>query len=105
MKLLLGATGGTGLQIVDQAIERGHSVTAFVRAPDALKRFGDRIVVIPGNLLNSSELQPVLEGHDAALSSFGPRLPVSGTSNSQSLPDERMIIGQENTYLLCDNTG
>jgi putative NADH-flavin reductase len=78
MKLLvLGATGGTGLQIVDQAIERGHSVTAFVRAPDALKRFGDRIVVIPGNLLNTSELQRVLEGHDAALSSFGPRLPVS----------------------------
>jgi putative NADH-flavin reductase len=78
MKLLvLGATGGTGLEIVSQAIERGHSVTAFVRAPDPLKRFGDRITVIRGNLLNSSELQRVLEGHDAVLSGFGPRLPVS----------------------------
>jgi putative NADH-flavin reductase len=78
MKLLvLGATGGTGLEIVRQAIERGHSVTAFVRAPDPLKRFGDRITVIRGNLLNSSELQRVLEGHDAVLSGFGPRLPVS----------------------------
>jgi putative NADH-flavin reductase len=78
MKLLvLGATGSTGQQIVSQAIERGHSVTAFVRAPDALSRFGDRIVVIRGNLLSSSELQRVLEGQDAALSAFGPRLPLS----------------------------
>jgi putative NADH-flavin reductase len=75
--LVLGATGGTGLQIVSQAIERGHSVTAFVRAPDALKRFGDRVTVIQGELLNSSELQRVIEGHDAVLSGFGPRLPIS----------------------------
>jgi putative NADH-flavin reductase len=78
MKLVvLGATGGTGLQIVSLAIERGHSVTAFVRAPDALSRFGDRITVIRGNLLSSSEVQRALEGHDAVLSAFGPRLPLS----------------------------
>jgi putative NADH-flavin reductase len=78
MKLLvLGATGGTGLEIISQAIERGHSLTAFVRAPDPLKRFGDRIAVVRGNLLNSSELQRVLKGHDAVLSGFGPRLPIS----------------------------
>ena len=77
--LVLGATGGTGLQIVSQATERGHTVTAFVRAPDALRRFADRIVVIRGNLLNGSELQRVLEGHDAVLSAFGHRLPVSKT--------------------------
>jgi putative NADH-flavin reductase len=78
MKLLvLGATGGTGLEIVSQAIDRCHSVTAFVRAPEALKRFGDRLMVIRGNLLNSSELQRALEGHDAVLSGFGPRLPIA----------------------------
>jgi putative NADH-flavin reductase len=75
--IVLGATGGTGLEIVSQAIERGHSVTAFVRAPDTLRRFGDRINVIQGNLLSSSELQRVLQDHDAVLSGFGPRLPVS----------------------------
>jgi putative NADH-flavin reductase len=78
MKLLvLGATGGTGLEIVSQAIDRGHSVTAFVRSPDALRRFGDRIVVIRGDLLNSSELQSAMENHNVVLSAFGPRLPVS----------------------------
>jgi NAD(P)-dependent dehydrogenase (short-subunit alcohol dehydrogenase family) len=30
--LIVGATGGTGRQLVEQALERGLSVTAFVRA-------------------------------------------------------------------------
>jgi putative NADH-flavin reductase len=78
MKLLvLGATGGTGLEIVQQAIERGHSVTAFVRPPGRLRHFQHRIIVRQGDLLNPSELEQVIEGHDAVLSGFGPRLPIS----------------------------
>src|SRR6266403_1448675 len=77
MKLIvLGATGGTGLEIVRLAIERGHSVTAFVRSPERLKPFRDRITVKQGDLLDSAELGPVIKGHDAVLSGFGPRLPV-----------------------------
>jgi putative NADH-flavin reductase len=78
MKLLvLGATGGTGLEIIRRSIERGHSVTAFVRSPERLKSFGDRISVVRGDLLNSAELERVIEGHDAVLSGFGPRVPIS----------------------------
>jgi putative NADH-flavin reductase len=78
MKLLVvGATGGTGLEVVRQAMERGHSVTAFVRSPDRLKTFRDRVVIKQGNLLNSAELEEVMKGHDAVLSGFGPRVPIS----------------------------
>jgi putative NADH-flavin reductase len=78
MKLLvLGATGGTGLEIVLQAIEHGHEVTAFVRNPERLKSFGQRIAVIRGDVLNNAELGRAMEGHDAVLSAFGPRYPVS----------------------------
>lgn len=78
MKLVvLGATGGTGLEIVKQAVSRGHSVTAFVRSPERLKPFGDRIIIRRGNLLDSVELGSVIRGHDAVVSGFGPRLPVS----------------------------
>jgi putative NADH-flavin reductase len=76
MKLLvLGATGGIGLEIVKQAVERGHSVTALVRAPERLQTIRNRIAIVRGNLLDSRELAQVLEGHDAVLSSFGPRDP------------------------------
>ena len=80
MKLVvLGATGSTGLEVVRQAIEHGHSVTAFVRAPERLKPFRDRIIVKQGNLLDAAELEPVIEGHDAILSAFGPRAPIAKT--------------------------
>jgi putative NADH-flavin reductase len=78
MKLVvLGATGGTGIEIVRQALDRGHSVTAFVRSPERLKEFRDRIAIRRGDLLNSTELEEAIRGHDAVVSAFGPRLPIS----------------------------
>jgi putative NADH-flavin reductase len=80
MKLIvLGATGGIGLEIIRQAIDRGHSVTAFVRSPDAVKPYADRIAIRQGELLNSSDLQSAIAGHDAVLSAFGPRVPLVKT--------------------------
>ncbi len=58
-------------------MERGHSVTALVRSPDRLKPFRDRITVKQGDLLNSAELEQVIQGHDAVLSGFGPHVPIS----------------------------
>jgi putative NADH-flavin reductase len=78
MKLvILGATGGTGLQIVQKAVERGHSVTAFVRSTERLKPLRDRITVRQGSLLDRDELAEAITGHDAILSGFGPRLPIA----------------------------
>jgi len=80
MKLLiLGATGGIGLEIVRQAIERGHSVTAFVRSPERLSPFQDRVTIRHGDLLDSTQLERVLAGQDAVLSGFGPRVPIART--------------------------
>jgi putative NADH-flavin reductase len=78
MKLVvLGATGGTGLEIVKQAIERGHSVTALVRSPNRLADFRDRITIRQGDLLDRGELEKAIIGHDAVVSGFGPRVPVA----------------------------
>jgi len=61
------------LEIVRQAIQRGHAVTALVRSSDGLKQFADRITVCRGDLLNSTDLEDAIQGHDAVLSAFGPR--------------------------------
>jgi putative NADH-flavin reductase len=78
MKLLvLGATGGTGLEIVRQAIALRHQVTAFVRSAERLKPFGSQVVIKQGDLLQSAELAEAIRGHDAVLSGFGPRVPIA----------------------------
>ena len=80
MKLVvLGATGGTGLEIVRQSIARGHSVTALVRSPARLKPFQDRIAIKQGDLLSSADLELAIADHDAILSGFGPRVPIAKT--------------------------
>jgi putative NADH-flavin reductase len=77
MKLLvLGATGGIGIELVTQAIEKRHEVTAFVRNPDALEAFGNKVTAVKGDLLSSWDLRNVIQGHDAILSGFGPRVPI-----------------------------
>ena len=78
MKLLvLGATGGSGLEIVRQSLDRGHLVTAFVRSANRLNELHDRIAIQEGDLLNSAELAEVVKGQDAIISAFGPRLPIA----------------------------
>lgn len=75
--LVLGATGATGLQVVRLATERSHSVTAFVRSPERLLPFQDRIAIQQGDLLDPEQLSRVMKGHEAVLSAFGPRVPIS----------------------------
>jgi putative NADH-flavin reductase len=75
--VVLGATGATGLEVVRQAIKRGHFVTAFVRSPDRLGGLRDQITVKKGDLLDSDQLAHVIQGHDAVISAFGPRVPIA----------------------------
>jgi len=80
MKLLvLGATGGIGLKIVAQALERGHAVTAVVRSANPLREFDGRVAVNVGNLLDSGTLASAMNGQDVVLSAFGPRVPIANT--------------------------
>jgi putative NADH-flavin reductase len=78
MKLLiLGATGGTGIKIVREAIELGHEVTVFVRSLERLSGLENRLRIETGDLLNPRDLVSVARGQDAVLSTFGPRVPVA----------------------------
>lgn len=69
---VLGATGGTGRALVEQARQRGHLVTAFVRSPDKLDPLRDGVTVVRGDPRNAGELIAALPGHEAVLSALGP---------------------------------
>jgi putative NADH-flavin reductase len=70
--LILGATGGTGRQLVAQALERGHEVTAFVRNPAGIPRQYERLHVVVGSLPeDANALAGAARGQDAVISALG----------------------------------
>ena len=69
---VLGATGNTGAHIVDLALARGHSVTAFVRSPQKITRKDAALTVMAGDPLRVDPLARAMPGHDAVLSALGP---------------------------------
>ncbi|GAB3639603.1 NAD(P)-dependent oxidoreductase [Spirosoma arcticum] len=69
--IIFGATGGTGRELVQQALDRGHQVTAFVRDLARLPIHHDRLRLIQGDVLKPDTLPPALIGQDAVLCVLG----------------------------------
>jgi len=86
--LVVGATGGTGREIVARALERGYGVTAFARDPSKLSLTHSNLTVVRGDVLDAASVENAVRGHDAILSAlghkkyFGPsRILSGGTAN------------------------
>ncbi len=70
---VIGATGRTGREIVQQGLARGHDVTAFVRSPESITLRDERLTVLKGNVMDEKQLFDAMQNHDAVLSTLGPR--------------------------------
>src|SRR2546426_8941695 len=71
--LIFGATGRTGRELVRQALERGHEVTAFARNPSALPIRHERLQVVQGDILDKASIERAVAGQDAVISALGAR--------------------------------
>jgi putative NADH-flavin reductase len=71
--LIIGATGGTGRILLEQALEQGHEVTALARNPAAVAPRDYRPRVLEGNALDPEAVEAAVEGQDAVLSALGTR--------------------------------
>jgi putative NADH-flavin reductase len=71
--IVFGASGKTGREIVQQALERGHDVTAFVRDPAKLKLTHDRLNVARGDVMDAPSVDAAMPCHDAILVAVGHR--------------------------------
>lgn len=74
--LVLGANGRLGRRVLAALHEAGHDATAVVRGAD---RVVDDDTVV-GDPCDPAFLASVLPGHDAVISTLGPRLPTRGAS-------------------------
>jgi len=69
--LVFGASGRTERLLVEQALEAGHEVTAFVRDPARLPVEHARLRVLKGDVLDMAAVERAVEGQDAVLSVIG----------------------------------
>lgn len=69
--LIIGATGGTGWELVKQALEQGHKVTAFVRNPEKFQFQDSNLTVVKGNVLDIASVESAVMGKDVVLSALG----------------------------------
>ena len=71
--LVVGATGGTGQQLVRQALERGYEVTALVRDPAKLPFAHPQLKIVQGDVLDYASISRAIAGQDAVVSALGHR--------------------------------
>ncbi|HEV3409636.1 MAG TPA: SDR family oxidoreductase [Chthoniobacterales bacterium] len=71
--LVIGATGGTGRELVKQALEFGYEVTALARDPAKLTLSHPRLKIVRGDVLEPTSLEAAVRGQDAVLSALGHR--------------------------------
>ncbi|KAL9969694.1 hypothetical protein ACROYT_G021943 [Oculina patagonica] len=69
--VVFGASGPMGRLVIQQALAKGHTVSAIVRSPEKFDIKHEKLEVIKGDVLNSESLVPILEGKDAVLSCLG----------------------------------
>lgn len=71
---VFGSTGGTGREVVRQALQRGFEVVAFVRTAQALGIEHDNLQIVQGDVLNPASIIPALKGTDVVISALGVKL-------------------------------
>ena len=98
MKIVIfGASGKTGTLLTEQALAKGHQVTAYLRREGALAQNHPNLRIVIGNLDNTSKIEEALQEADAVFSTLG------GGSLTKHAPD--IIAGINNIVSIMEQSG
>ncbi|HET6294084.1 MAG TPA: SDR family oxidoreductase [Kribbella sp.] len=96
MKIVVfGATGPTGRQVVRQALDQGHEVTAFVRDAAKLDLRHPSLQVTVGQVTTDEDaVASAIKGQDAVISALGSERSGTPTVISQAIPRIISAMGE-----------
>jgi putative NADH-flavin reductase len=69
--IVFGATGRSGRQVVQQALDKGYFVTAIVRTPSKLNITHTNLKIIQGDVLKPPSFTNVMQHQDVVISALG----------------------------------
>jgi putative NADH-flavin reductase len=95
---LIGATGFVGVSLLQEALQRGHQVTAIVRDPSKLTVAPANLTVVKGDINHVAELAALLVGHEVVLSAYN-----AGWANPNLYAD--FIAGSKNIEAATEKAG
>jgi len=103
---IIGATGRAGSQLLEEALRRGHSVTAIARNTDKIEvRPG--VTVKQADALDAQALQQAISGNDVVISAAHfatlPASAVIGPVKSAGVP-RLLVVGGAGSLLLSGGT-
>ncbi|HEX4074371.1 MAG TPA: NAD(P)-dependent oxidoreductase [Candidatus Acidoferrales bacterium] len=70
---LYGATGMIGQRILNEALSRGHKITAIVRDITKAPEKRPNLEFKPGDILKPESVAPAIAGNSVVVSAYGPR--------------------------------
>lgn len=71
MKLtVIGASGFVGSEVVKEALNRGHQVTAIIRHPEKVSVQNDHLSVVRGDVMDTAALAELIKGSDMVISAY-----------------------------------
>ncbi|MFH9421043.1 NAD(P)-dependent oxidoreductase [Streptomyces sp. NPDC017529] len=68
---IFGANGTIGSRVLDEALRRGHQVTAVVRDPAKISKTDPNLTVITGDILDPASVAAAAQGQDVLVSAVG----------------------------------
>ena len=84
MKLVIfGSTGSVGCEVVEQALQQEHTVTAFTRNPAKLKVNNPNLKIFQGDVLDLSAVEEAVQGQDAVICTLGSGQKLTGNLRSE----------------------
>ena len=101
MKLVIfGATGTVGTQVVQQALDQGHTVKAFVRDLAKLNIQHPHLSFAQGDVMNATAVEQAIQGQDAVICVLGAGKKLKSTIRSEGT---QQIIQAHNGTITAQN--
>lgn len=68
---IIGASGYVGTALLNEAVKRGHQVSALVRHPEKITANAN-VTAVKADVLDTDGLATLLKGHDLVISAYNP---------------------------------
>lgn len=91
--IVFGATGGTGREVVKQALDQNYQVQAFVRNPEKLDMSHPNLSFVIGDVLNYENVLDAIQNQDAVFCCLG--MPASDKSSLRTDGTANIIAAME----------